>query len=213
MINGAGWILASTGLRKGMVQWPGDTKFEINTDLIKDNGIDISVSSISTSLHIGTHIDAPLHYITNGDDVTKFNSEVLLGAVKVISIANEHEISLEELKNKSINKGDRVFFKTINSNTNWIFEPFKYDYVALSAEAAKYLAEKEVAMVGIDYISIGGIENNNEVHVTLLEKGICIVEGLLLKDIEEGIHELICLPLFIESAEGSPATVLLKKSS
>jgi arylformamidase len=213
MINGAGWILVSTGLKKGMVQWPGDTTFEIKTDLIKDSGIDISVSSIKTSLHIGTHIDAPLHYLTNGDDVTKFTSEVLIGIVKVISIPNEKEISVEDLKNKSINKGDRIFFKTKNSASSWVHEPFKNKFVALSGPAAKYLAEKEIMMVGIDYISIGGIENNNEVHVTLLEKGICIVEGLFLQNIEEGLYELICLPLFIESAEGSPATVLLKKAN
>ena len=213
MINGASWTLVSTGLRKGMVQWPGDTIFEINTETIKDNGIDINVSSITTSLHIGTHIDAPLHYITNGNDITKFNSEVLIGEVKVISIINENEITIEELKNKSINKGDRVFFKTTNSNKNWMYEPFKYDFIALSTDAAKYLAEKQITMVGIDYISIGRIENNNEVHAALLEKGICIVEGLLLRDIEVGNYELICLPLFIESAEGSPATVLLKKSN
>lgn len=213
MINGAGWMLVSTGLRKGMVQWPGDTKFEISTSIIKEDNANICVSEIKTSLHIGTHIDAPLHYITNGHDVTKFNSEVLIGAVKVIAITNENEITIEELKNKSINEGDRVFFKTINSNSNWMEEPFKYNFVALSEEAAKYLAEKDISMVGIDYISIGGIENNNNVHVALLEKGICIVEGLLLRDIDEGIYELICSPLFIESAEGSPATVLLKKAN
>jgi arylformamidase len=213
MINGAGWMLVSTGLRKGMVQWPGDTKFEISTSIIKEDNANICVSEIKTSLHIGTHIDAPLHYITNGNDVTKFSSDVLIGAVKVIAITNENEITIEELKNKSIKKGDRVFFKTINSKTNWMYEPFKNDFVALSEPAAKYLAEKEIIMVGIDYLSIGGRENNKEVHVALLEKGICIVEGLVLKDIEIGSYELICLPLFIETAEGSPANVLLRKAN
>lgn len=213
MINGAGWILVSTGLRKGMVQWPGDTTFEINTSQIKEDHLDICVSEIKTSLHIGTHLDAPLHYITNGEDVTKFNTELLIGGVKVISILNRREISASDLKNKQINKGDRIFFKTNNSSFNWINEPFKNAFVALDESAARYLAEKEIAMVGIDYISIASIENCNVVHTILLQKSICIVEGLLLNTIEEGIYEMICLPLFIETAEGSPATVLLRKAN
>jgi arylformamidase len=213
MINGDGWIVVSTGLRKGMVQWPGDTTFEINTSIIKEGNLDISVSEIKTSLHVGTHIDAPLHYITNGDDVTKFNTALLIGGVKVISISNKQKISEADLKNKQINKGDRIFFKTNNSSFNWINEPFKDAFVALDESAARYLAEKEIAMVGIDYISIASIENCNEVHTILLQKSICIVEGLLLNTIEEGIYEMICLPLYIETAEGSPATIVMRKAN
>lgn len=211
MINGAGWILVSTGLRKGIVEWPGDTKFEINTSIIKEDKLKISISDIKTCLHIGTHLDAPLHYITNGDDVTKFNTELLIGEARVVAISNEKEITISDLENKSIKKGDRIFFKTVNSNSSWVNEPFKNNFVALSEPAAKYLVEKEIAMVGIDYISIAGTENCNEVHKILLGKGICIVEGLLLNSIEEGAYEMICLPLFIESAEGAPATILLRK--
>jgi arylformamidase len=56
------------------------------------------------------------------------------------------------------------------------------------------------------------MKDGAEVHQILLGSGILIIEGLALQDVEEGIYDMICLPLKIKSADGSPARVIIRKA-
>lgn len=88
---------------------------------------------------------------------------------------------------------------------------FNKDFVALTVEAAEWLAKAGIGLVGIDYLSIQLFEDSSRTHEALLEAGIVILEGLNLHGIEPGSYELICLPLAICGAEGAPARVVLRK--
>ena len=210
-MNAEGWIDITMTLQNGIVNWPGDPAFEIHKISSFENGDDVNISAFSTCSHIGTHVDAPLHYIENGSDVTAIPLDHLLGDAKIIQIINNIEISLEEIKTYTINKGDRILFKTKHSNIDWSLKPFNENLIALTTEAASYLKEKEILLVGIDYLSISGMHNSKSVHQLLLSSGICILEGLNLQTIEPGNFELICLPLKIKGAEGAPARVLVRR--
>ncbi len=210
-MNAEGWIDITMTLQNGIVNWPGDPAFEIHKIASFENGDDVNISTFSTCSHIGTHVDAPLHYIENGSDVAAIPLDHLLGDVKVIQIISNIEISLEEIKKYSINKGDRILFKTKHSDIDWSLKPFNEKLIALTTEAASYLKEKEILLVGIDYLSISGLHNSKEVHQLLLSSGVCILEGLNLQTIEPGNYEFICLPLKIEGAEGAPARVLIRQ--
>ena len=101
---------------------------------------------------------------------------------------------------------------TKNSPAAWQQKTFVPDAVHLTLEAANFLAECEVKTVGVDYLSVGGFaaQNGEEVHHTLLEAGIWIIEGLDLTNAPPGPCELLCLPLKIEGADGAPARAFLR---
>ena len=100
----------------------------------------------------------------------------------------------------------RILFKTRNSQL-WSRGEFTRDFVRLNREAAAYLVERGVRLLGIDYLSIG----DADAHRILLSAGVVCVEGLYLRGIEPGSYELVCLQLKLVSSDGAPArTVLIR---
>ena len=117
----------------------------------------------------------------------------------------------DELVRQRVRGGERILFRTRNSNGHWQTGPFIEDFVYVSAEAAEYLAKLGVLMVGIDYLSGGGyLADGDDAHRFLLEAGVWVVEGLDLSGVVQGHYEMICLPLRIAGGDGAPARVLLK---
>src|SRR5260221_517957 len=85
------------------------------------------------------------------------------------------------------------------------------DYVYLTVDAADYLAQAGIKLIGIDYLSVdrfGTVDYPS--HHALLEAGVVIVEGLDLSEVEPGEYDMTCLPLRIVGAEGAPARVILR---
>ena len=97
----------------------------------------------------------------------------------------------------------------------WKADRFVKDFVSLLPEAASFLAQRRVRMVGIDYLSVGSYRARNgvAVHRTLLRAGIWIIEGLNLSRIRPGMYQLLCLPLKILSSDGAPARAILRPIS
>ena len=108
----------------------------------------------------------------------------------------------------------RVLFKTRNS-AFWD-DPasgFRTDFTYIAPDAARALVERDVRLVGIDYLSVEKFQPERfETHTALLARGIVIVEGLDLREVAAGIYELICLPLKIASGsgDGAPARAVLR---
>lgn len=207
------WIDISVPLRNGMVSWPGDPPFEVIRISDVAKGDHATVSRISMGSHTGTHIDAPAHFIKDGTDVASLPLEIMVGPAKVIRIKDPDAIKQEELKTHSIKRGDRVLFKTRNSTDAWRSTAFVEDFVHLTDEAAGYLVGLGVRMVGVDYLSVGAYKGGGAaVHQTLLSHGVWIIEDLDLSHVDEGMYDLVCLPLKIENGDGSPARAILRRS-
>ena len=84
--------------------------------------------------------------------------------------------------------------------------------MALGFDAAQYLAEMRVLLVGIDYLSIEAYQSvGSPIHKLLFENNITILEGLNLCGISAGEYELLCMPLKLEGCEGAPARVFLRE--
>lgn len=137
--------------------------------------------------------------------------DAAIGSARVIPIRDRKSIRTDELVGHSIRRGERVLFKTRNSGRCWDTDRFVEDFVYLSASAAQYLAERQVRLVGIDYLSVGGFrEDGVETHQALLRAGIWIIEGLNLKRVRPGRVQLVCLPLKIAGGDGAPARALVR---
>jgi arylformamidase len=114
-------------------------------------------------------------------------------------------IELAHIQKYEIQPGDFIFLKTKNS----LEDTFNAQFIYLSAEAAQYLVERDVEVVGADALSIERNSPGHATHHVLLENGILVVEGLRLKEVPEGEYTSVIAPLPIVGGDGSPARVLL----
>lgn len=205
------WVDISVPITGGMVVWPGDPEVEVSRRLSIDRGDDFNISIVSMSSHTGTHMDSPLHFLAAGEGLERMPLGATVGPARVIEIADPVSIKPAELAAHDIGPGQRVLFKTANSLRRWWVMPFIEDYVYLSLEGARYLAERRVACVGNDYLSIAGLgPEAAETHVTLLDAGVWIIEGLYLGGVEPGDYELACLPLPLQHADGAPVRAIIR---
>ena len=207
------WIDISLTIETGRIVWPGDPGVEVSKLMQIEKGDICNTSLLTCPVHVGTHVDAPLHFVDGGDGIESLPLYSLAGKAKVFEIINKTEIPLGEIENSDINEGDIVLFKTINSTVYLKEKSFNEEYVYLSTEAAEYLVMKKIATVGIDYYSIAGVNNNLiECHQVLLGAKVTIIEGLDLSGISPGEYEFVCLPLKIKGSDGSPARAIIRKT-
>ena len=196
-----------------MVHWPGDPAFRIERAQDQEKGDVATVSRMTLGVHTGTHMDAPLHFIRNGAAIDSMPLDATVGRARVIEIDDPKSIKRGELLSHGILPGERILFKTRNSDGAWNSDQFDEDFVFISHDAAAHLAECGVRCVGVDYLSVGGFrEDGPETHHALLGAGIWIIEGLNLHGIEPGDYELACLPLRLIGSEGAPARAIIRRS-
>lgn len=206
-----GWIDISVRLRSGMVHWPDNPPVRIERMLDMEQGDVANVSKISIGSHTGTHMDAPLHFVLEGEGLDEMPLTAAMGRARVIEIHDPESIKPYDLNPHKIRHGERILFKTQNSARGWPSAAFIEDFVYISQEAARYLAAREIQTVGIDYLSVGGFQRDGvETHQALLEAGIWVIEGVDLSQVEPGEYELICLPIKVERSDGAPARAILK---
>jgi arylformamidase len=137
-----------------------------------------------------------------------------MGRARVIEIEDGESIKVEELQKHDIRRDERILFKTRNSSHVWREVDFAEDFVHMSIEAARFLVERGVSLIGVDYLSVGGYKKDgSEVHQTLLQAGIWLIEGLDLSKVSAGEYDLVCLPLKIVDGDGAPARAVVKPLS
>ncbi len=193
--------------------WPGDPTIQLKQiSSIKDGEI-ANVTHLSMCAHSGTHVDAPDHFLGNGKTVESIPLELMVGPAAVVEIPAEGTITAADLISAQIPEGTkRILLKTANSEV-WAAGnmEFQEDFIAPDGEAAKYLVELGVEVIGVDYLSVAPFTDPEPTHRILLEAGVLIIEGLDLSGVEPGEYTLYCLPLKIGGADGAPARVLLKR--
>jgi len=189
--------------------WPGDEGIILKRIQNIEMGDACNLSSIHMGAHISTHVDAPLHYIAGGADISSVSLDKFIGFAKVFDLRTQDCIKDSDLCRLNIDSGDIVLFKTRNSSFDMNGE-FNKEFVYLDESAARFLVDKKIASVGIDYLSVESyFAENAAVHKLLLQNDIAIIEGLRLKDVPEGQYFLSCVPLKIEGAEASPVRAVL----
>lgn len=205
-----GWIDISLTIKLGMAHWPGDPAVCVKRMKNMDKGDKDNVSLISMGSHTGTHMDAPRHFFARGKGLDKMPLSVVIGPARVLAITNARCITADELKRHRIKSGERILFKTRNSSF-WKTDVFQKEFVYVTQEAAEYLSDAGVAVVGVDYLSVGGYRKDGaKTHKTILGGGIWIIEGLNLSGVKPGNYDLICLPLKILDSDGAPARAIIR---
>jgi len=197
-------------ISNSLVTYPGDPGIEITrVHTIKNSNSNLT--KLDMGAHTGTHVDAPVHFIEGGSGADVLDLGILIGPAIVIDATKEERISAKSLENFEIDDGaERVLFRTRNSEI-WKSTPDKFfpTFVGIPKDGAEWLVEKDVKLVGIDYLSIAPFHEAEPTHKVLLEAGIIPIEGLDLSGIAPGSYFLVCLPLKIKGSDGAPARVIL----
>jgi kynurenine formamidase len=166
-----------------------------------------------SSTHVGTHVDAPYHFQKYSNTVEKIplNRLVINENIKVLKIekGDDEKIEIGDLRDYNIMKND-----TILINTNWVLNRALDKYFnknpGLSEEAAKYLADAEINLVGIDGPSIDpAIDHDFNSHRIFSANDIPIIENLINLDrLLNKKFTFVALPLKLKNCSGSPVRAL-----
>ena len=192
--------------------WPGDPAIELERVESMDEGAHANVSKLSASVHIGTHVDAPHHFLNDGRTVEQLPLDVLTGPCYVVQLPDGVEAITEDaLEGMSLPANiKRILFGTSNSRFWSRAETtFQEDFVAVTEDGAAWLVQHGIRLVGVDYLSVAPFGDSAPTHRRLLEAGVVVVEGLDLSAVPRGFYELYCLPLKLRGSDGAPARAIL----
>ncbi|HZU35272.1 MAG TPA: cyclase family protein [Gemmataceae bacterium] len=191
--------------------WPGDTppRREVLCDLRR--GDTVTLSTLHATVHLGAHADAPSHYGADGPVIHERPLDLYLGRCQVIRVScvPGSRVLPESLPQPV--RAPRILFAT---GTFPDPEHFQEDFAALSPELISVLHSQGVRLVGVDTPSVDLFSSKDlPVHQACLRHDIAILEGLVLRDVPDGLYELIALPLRLEGFDASPVRAVLRDLS
>jgi arylformamidase len=200
----------SRPIESGMIVYEGDPPVAITPHALLASGAPADVSLLRLGSHTGTHVDAPAHFLRGGRTVDQLPWDALMGPALVQEVDADRLIGRRELEPLPLGGHTRLLLKTANSAL-WSLGRFSKEYVALDPDGARYLLERGIRLVGIDYLSIEAWHSpGHPVHRRLLGAGVVILEGLDLAQVEPGTFELVCLPLPVRGIDGAPCRAVLR---
>jgi arylformamidase len=204
------WIDITLPMSTEYPPWPGLMPFNIGSHTKMEDGEVYNATHIEMNSHFGTHIDAPLHFLADGGPIDELSLDYLIGPCRVFELVGPQVIGEKDLAGLDFSGVERVLFKTNNKKILHDSE-FHKDYVGIDASAARYLVEKNVKVVGIDYYSVSTWEEAVEAHQILLKEKVVLLEAVDLTHVEEGPYHLIALPMKVKGAEAAAARIVLGK--
>jgi len=200
-----GWIDASRPLSSATPVWPGDRSFELQQN--REGGF--VLSSISTTCHVGTHLDAPFHLDETRCGVEGVGLERCVGPAEVVRVpAADAAVTPDDLPVDWVPSTSRVLFR---SDSYPIDAAVEEGFPGLSAELVHWLADRGVELVGVDTPSVDVFSSDElPAHHALLGRGMTWIEGLWLGNAEPGRYLLVALPILLVGAEAAPVRAILK---
>ncbi|MGD7008762.1 arylformamidase [Metabacillus sp. 84] len=203
------WMDITQPLGPTIGHWPGDTPFSYTTAFTKQQTGSVNIGKITTSLHTGTHADAPFHFLDSGPKISELDIHCFIGQARVIDVSAESIINKEALSRFHLDGAERLLLKTAVRSNPGVF-PEKI--TAIHPDCGPYLKEKGICLIGVEVPSVDQLDSRDmAAHHALYENGVQILENLVLEKINPGDYELIALPLLIEGADGSPVRAVIRR--
>jgi arylformamidase len=208
----------SVAMREGTPEWPGDTPFTCGWAWSMSQGASVNVSTITTSPHVGTHADAPLHVRDGAPGSHELPLDAFIGAAHVVDVSAESAtIELAALDRRALAGGVQlrdVRRLLLRTGRTIAVGRFPEDWPALSEACARALLGLGVRLVGVDAPSVDERESKTlPVHHMLFDGGAYILENLDLRRIATGAYELIAPPLKLMALDAAPVRALLRTPS
>jgi len=184
--------------------FPGDVPFEIvQTDIGS-----CVVGRIATTLHIGTHADAPNHFVRGAAGIGEVDLAKYFGPCRVVERIGSAPITADDVARWNVQRGMRYLAKTQRAIDPDVFPD---EFAHLTPEAARMLASAGAELFGIDTSSVDHRDSKTlDAHKSLLAGGVAILENLDLTAAKPGPYELMAFPLRLAGADASPVRAVLR---
>jgi arylformamidase len=193
-------------------KWPGSIGFEHrwHMQMPSENN---NLSSFTIDSHLGTHLDAPLHFVHEAKAIHQIDLNKLIGKTYIAEIRGIRSINADHLAAANIPENCTKLLLKTDNQFYWAqtLTDFQEDFCSIDASGAQWIVDRGIHLIGIDYLSIQRFHDGPLTHQILLQNEVVIVETLNLENVEEGWYDLICLPLKLEGLEGSPVRAIVRK--
>lgn len=200
----------SIAMGPGTPEWPGDQPFSCGWTMTIANGGSVNLSAITSSPHVGTHADAPLHVRDGWPASHELPLAPFAGRALVCSV--DPSMDTVEMQNLASlparGRVERLLLRTQCSITGGRF-PDRWP--VLSVAAVQMLLERGLALLGVDTPSVDARHSKTlEVHKTLFGGGAFNVENLDLRAVEDGEYDLVAYPMLVEGVDAAPVRAVLR---
>lgn len=194
----------------GTVCFPGDQPPSLTRQTDVRCGDTLTTSYMTIGCHVGTHIDAPAHFLAQGQTIDELPLETFYGPAEVVDCRKQTEITPRYLQSVSISRGCHILLQTDNSQLLQL-PSFQENYTVVSPEGASYLASLCPLSIGFDYYSLDPpvSDTGYAAHMVFATAGISVFVCLDLLRVREGRYLFAGFPLRLQGAEGSPVRALL----
>ncbi len=194
-------------------EWPGDQAFACGWTCRRENGESVNLAAVTTSFHVGTHADAPLHVHSAWPASEALELDAFVGPARVIELPRGHDITRDlEVEQMIDLLGGIVPLRVLlRTGVSVAGGTFPGDWPCLSTSAAEWLVSQGLRLWGVDAPSVDRRESKTlEVHHALLGRNAFVLENLDLRDVPAGQYELIAPPLMVHGADAAPVRALLR---
>lgn len=176
------------------IVFPGDPAPQKHTLASTDSGELYNLTALYMCAHNGTHIDAPFHFLPKGKTVEQMDLSTFVGDCFVAR--HEGDVTAEDAR-------------TILEKAAGIPRILIGGKATVTAEAADVFAGSDICLLGNESQTVGPEDAPMQVHLILLGRGICLLEGLVLRDVPEGSYFLSAAPLNLAGSDGAPCRAIL----
>jgi arylformamidase len=196
-------------LRDDLPCWPGDTPFRFDLAWSKQLGATVNVGRLATTVHVGTHVDAPFHCDDDGPTIDRVALDPYLGPALVVDVRGRNPIQVNDLASLDLADMPRLLLRT----DGWVDRSsFPVSIPVVDRDLPAFLHQRGVILLGLDVPSVDPIDSKDlPIHHALGSFGIAILESVDLTRVEPGVYELIALPLKVVGGDGSPVRAVLRE--
>lgn len=176
--------------------YPGDPRPEKRALSATSRGDLYNLTAFSMCAHNGTHIDAPFHFLPDGETVEQLPLETFVGDCFVARRSGD--VTAADAKEILARAGDALRILLAGD-------------VTVTEQAAEVFADSGIRLLGNEGQSVGPEDAPMQVHKLLLGAGIALLEGIVLESVPEGRYLLSAAPLKLAGADGAPCRAYLMK--
>ena len=174
--------------------YPGDPAPEMQALRRISDGEVYNLTAFSMCAHNGTHIDAPAHFLKDGATVEKMDLDIFVGPCYVARHTGDVTAADAGRILQAAGGAQRLLLA---------------GDLSVTEEAARVFAAADLKLLGNEGQTVGPVDAPMQVHLILLQRGIALLEGIVLSDVPEGRYFLSAAPLKLAGCEGAPCRAYL----
>jgi arylformamidase len=199
----------SRAIGESTAVWPGDTPFSRRWVMRIEDGCSCNVSTVTHSVHCGTHADAPFHFDPKGVTIDQVDISRYVGPCVVMTAKSRDCLHPSDLAPLDLAAAERLLVRGPDRLRD---DQWKDDFFYCSVEAARVIAKSGLRLLGLDSPSMDFMSSKElDAHKTLVDGGVAILESLDLSKVKDGRYELIALPLKMTGGDGSLVRAVLRE--